>query len=78
MIGQTDKLKKLLKKDGGKEINLGDGRGFTAFHHACANGHPDCVKQLLVHNCDTLLLNDAGKTGWDLAAATRKTDVRQC
>eukprot|EP01051_Picozoa_sp_SAG22_P029993 SAG22_NODE_11395_length_487_cov_0.922680_1_plen_106_part_01 len=43
MIGQADKLKKALKKDGKdggkKEIDSGDGRGFTAYHHACANGH---------------------------------------
>ena len=66
MLGEKEKVKSYAKKD--KEtLDLGDKRGFTAYHHACANGHADVVKALLKAGANSAMMNDGGRTGWDLA-----------
>jgi hypothetical protein len=76
MLGEKDKVKSYAKKDSGA-IDLGDKRGFTAYHHACANGHADAVKALLKAGCNTAKLNDGGRTGWDLAQEMGRSDVTE-
>jgi ankyrin repeat protein len=66
MVGDLRKLGKAAAA-AGKELDRGDPRGCTAFHHACAGGHVDCVKALLKAGCGTARTNDAGETGWALA-----------
>lgn len=53
-------------------LNEVDGRGWTAYHHACAAGHNECVLALLCAGCGTTHLTPlggslGGKSGWDLA-----------
>lgn len=72
MVGDLKKVKKvLLAKE--KGLDKGDPRGQTAFHHACAGGHVDCVKELVKAGCDTLRMNDGGVTGWELARKSGRT-----
>jgi len=86
MVGSADKLKKSLKRlveKGAKAeaelgaLDDGDMRCYTAYHHACAGGHTKCVAQLVAAGCDTACVTDAGKTGWELAEETRKTEVAE-
>ena len=44
---------------------------------ACANGHADVVKALLKAGCSTSMLNDSGRTGWDLAQEMGRTNVTE-
>lgn len=76
MMGEKDKVKSFAKKDE-KTIDTGDKRGFTAYHHACANGHAAVVKVLLKAGCNSAMLNDGGRTGWDLAQDMGRTDVTE-
>ena len=66
-------LKKALAPD--EDIDVADSRGYTAYHHACAGGHLECVKALLKAGCDTLRTNDGGATGWQLAEKGGRSDV---
>ena len=86
MVGSADKLKKSLKRlveKGAKAeaelgaLDDGDMRCYTAYHHACAGGHTKCVAQLVAAGCDTASVTDAGKTGWELAEETRKTEAAE-
>eukprot|EP01043_Picozoa_sp_COSAG02_P027799 COSAG02_NODE_1654_length_11481_cov_3.465033_6_plen_199_part_00 len=74
MMGEKDKVKSLVKKDA-ETIDAGDKRGFTAYHHACANGHEDVVKVLLKAGCNSAMLNDGRRTGWDLAKEMGRANV---
>ena len=76
MMGEKDKVKSFAKKDA-HAIDVGDKRGFTAYHHACANGHADVVKALLKAGCNSAVLNDGRRTGWDLAREMGRTDVTE-
>ena len=60
MLGEKDKVKSFAKKDR-DSLDQGDRRGFTAYHHACANGHAAVVKALLKAGCDTAAVNDSGR-----------------
>ena len=89
MVGDAAKLKKILaaelqaKGGGGKSgskgsskvLDQGDQRGYTAYHHACAGGHEECVKLLIKAGCDTLRTADSGATGWQLASKGGKAGV---
>jgi ankyrin repeat protein len=44
------------------DVNMQDGAGRTAIHHACMNEHLDLVKVLLSVFADTNITNDFGKT----------------
>ena len=61
MLGEKDKVKSFAKKDR-DSLDQGDRRGFTAYHHACANGHAAVVKALLKAGCDTAAVNDSGRS----------------
>lgn len=76
MMGEKDKVKSFAKKDG-CTVDVGDRRGFTAYHHACANGHAGAVKALLKAGCNTAMVNDGGRTGWDLAQEMGRTNVTE-
>jgi len=76
MMGEKDKVKSFVKKDA-DTIDVGDKRGFTAYHHACANGHDDVVKVLLKAGCNSAVLNDGRRTGWDLAKEMGRTNVTE-
>jgi ankyrin repeat protein len=43
--------------------------GFTAFHYACFNNHPDCAEVLARAGCDVGIKDSEGKTGRALAEA---------
>jgi hypothetical protein len=47
----------------------------SRYHHACGNGHADCVRVLLDAGCDTSKRNVVGLTGWALAARLKKASV---
>ena len=76
MLGEKDKVKSFAKKDR-DSLDQGDRRGFTAYHHACANGHADVVKVLLKAGCNSAMLNDSKRTGWDLAQEMGRTNVTE-
>ena len=82
MVGDHKKLESALKKAHKEKvltqlIDAGDRRAFTAYHHAAANGHVDCVKLLLKGGADTSLPNDMGETGWVLATRAHRADVEE-
>eukprot|EP01043_Picozoa_sp_COSAG02_P052823 COSAG02_NODE_5750_length_4068_cov_1.970522_2_plen_536_part_00 len=52
-----------------------DSRGYSAYHHACANGHAGAVQALVHAGCNTQLANDFHLTGWRLALSLKKEDV---
>eukprot|EP01047_Picozoa_sp_COSAG01_P010075 COSAG01_NODE_423_length_17260_cov_203.736962_9_plen_1246_part_00 len=47
--------------------------GFTALHWAACYNHADVAKELIVSGCDTALLNQRGKTAWDVAIQMNST-----
>ena len=49
--------------------------GFSAFHHACLQGHADCVEMLMRAGCSTDRVSASGKTGPNLAAQQGHTGV---
>ena len=77
MAGRAGRLKKLLKQTqpSGKELDAADAKGWTAYHHACALGHADCVKLLCVAGTGTAVATPAGETGWQLAEQLRQPKV---
>ena len=79
--GDAVKLNKLLRalRAVGADIasiDSTDRRLFTPFHVACAGDHAACVRALCAAGSDTAARNDAGQTGWDLAAYLERADVR--
>ncbi|XP_071478636.1 uncharacterized protein [Diadema antillarum] len=64
--GKAAPLAKLLDRAPAL-INLQRDDGHTAIHIAAYNGHLDCVKTLLEHNCDPDLKNTTGETALYLA-----------
>jgi hypothetical protein len=77
MAGRAGRLKKLLKtKPSGAELDAADARGWTAYHHACALGHADCVKLLCIAGAGTAAATPAGETGWQLAERLRREAPR--
>ena len=48
---------------------------YTPLHWACAYGHADVAEELIVHGCDTTMVNDRGKTAWDIAEACESEEV---
>eukprot|EP01052_Picozoa_sp_SAG31_P020144 SAG31_NODE_1502_length_8080_cov_131.725849_2_plen_309_part_00 len=77
-LGDAAKLRALLTHRNGKnmmEIDKGDQRCFTPFAAACAGGHAECVTVLLEAGCDPTLVCDIGRTGAELAAELRRTEV---
>ncbi len=52
-----------------------DSRGYSAYHHACANGHAGAVQALVHAGCNTQLANDFHLTGWRLALSLKKENV---
>jgi hypothetical protein len=73
--GNLQMLQNCLASTPPATINSGDQRRFTPFHVACAAGHAACVKALLQAGCDTNLLNDLYRNGWELAADLRRNEV---
>ena len=73
--GDAAKLEKVVATCSPDELNAGDKRQYTAFHIACAGGHVQCVRALLVARCDATLLNDAGYDGWQLAGSLHRAEV---
>ena len=69
IIGRRRTVKELLGDRDRAELDCGDQRGSTAFHHACAGGHVETLELLLAAGCKTTLTDDRGKTGWALARA---------
>ena len=53
---------RLLLRLGCPNANARDQVGFTALHWACLRGHDAAVRELLAHNVDANLTNDAGWT----------------
>ncbi|CAF4453160.1 unnamed protein product, partial [Rotaria magnacalcarata] len=49
------------------DINLLDGQGQTALHHAAKNGHTNACRFLITHRIDTRILSSCGQTALDLA-----------
>jgi serine/threonine-protein phosphatase 6 regulatory ankyrin repeat subunit B len=43
--------------------------GWTAFHNACCNNHPECAEALARAGCDVRLKDSKGKTGLEVAEA---------
>jgi len=52
----------------GVDVNKVDGNGNSSLHLAAMCGFPKVVRQLLVQNCDTSLVNTDGKKAEDVAA----------
>lgn len=83
LSGDEKGLKQMLKKLRGKkngsatgsEVDAADRRGYTAFHICCAGGYPEATKALVKAGCNTALETSGGKTGWGLAAATKRVAV---
>eukprot|EP01050_Picozoa_sp_SAG11_P015513 SAG11_NODE_2017_length_3918_cov_1.984027_2_plen_192_part_00 len=44
----------------GEVLDGQDKRGYTAYHHACANGHASVVEALVEQGCNTTIANDFG------------------
>lgn len=72
-MGDAVRLQEALHSDAC--VTAGDKRQYTAFHIACAGGHVACARLLLEARCDPTLLNDAGRTGWQLAESLHRTEV---
>eukprot|EP01052_Picozoa_sp_SAG31_P035470 SAG31_NODE_4285_length_3381_cov_1.637112_2_plen_236_part_00 len=77
--GDVGKLKALLKARpaNGLDVDAGDRRQFTAYHQACALGHPECVQALVRAKASTTLRNDVGLTGWEMAQQMKRKDVEK-
>eukprot|EP01045_Picozoa_sp_COSAG04_P023104 COSAG04_NODE_2698_length_3716_cov_4.770904_1_plen_931_part_10 len=57
-----------LLMDAGAEVSaVYPVQGFTAFHAACINNHPDCAEALVRAGCNTSKLDGDGMTGRDIA-----------
>ena len=70
MIGDSKAVSGLVggaRKGSAPGLNESDSRGYTAYHHAAANGHLACVKALIRAGADTTLPDGRGATGWVLA-----------
>jgi ankyrin repeat protein len=49
------------------DINMRDGDGFTAMHHAAARGDNEMILYLVKHGADVMVVNRAGQTTVDMA-----------
>jgi ankyrin repeat protein len=52
---------------GASWINLQNEKGYTPLHLATEHAHVNCVKVLLSHNADKTIVDDRGRTAYDLA-----------
>ena len=75
ITGATKELQRLLNGVAKDHLDSSDNRGYSAYHHACANGYPAAVEMLVEAGCDTQMRNDFGLTGWRLAVSLRKESV---
>ena len=73
--GSTAEVQELLETATRQLMDAQDSRGYSAYHHACANGHAGAVQALVHAGCNTQLANDFHLTGWRLALSLRKDDV---
>jgi ankyrin repeat protein len=69
----TDPAVRGLTASPASSLDVADALGWTAYHHACAAGHQECVLVLLLAGCGTTHLTPTGgqlggQTGWGLAA----------
>lgn len=75
ITGSTAELEGILAAATRQLMDSQDNRGYSAYHHACANGHAAAVQALVHAGCNTQLANDFHLTGWRLAISLRKDDV---
>jgi hypothetical protein len=75
ITGNTRELERMLAGPAKHLLNAQDSRGYTAYHHAASNGHPNTLSSLVAAACDTQIVNHQGLTGWALAASLKKTEV---
>jgi ankyrin repeat protein len=58
-----------LENGSGGDVKTAALRGRTAFHWACLAGHLECVKALILADCDIQMIDCEKRTGHDLAAS---------
>lgn len=75
ITGSTAELEGILEGATRQLMDSQDNRGYSAYHHACANGHAAAVQSLVHAGCNTQLANDFHLTGWRLALSLQKADV---
>eukprot|EP00941_MAST-03F_sp_MAST-3F-sp1_P006218 g6218.t1 len=69
---RSEVLKELIAA--GAFLNARVGKsGDTALHYACLHGSKDIVKLLLENNADHLILNNEGKSPYDIASLSNKS-----
>ena len=66
LSGEDSKVSAMLRKVGMDIIDGQDSRGYTAYHHACANGHAAVVQLLVDQGCSTDQADNFGRTGWQV------------
>jgi ankyrin repeat protein len=64
--GQLKVLRLLLAQGAAVDAMRPD-TGFTAFHMACLNNHPECAEMLARAGCDVSLKSKDGRTGREMA-----------
>lgn len=74
-VGQVARLQAQIDSARPGDLDACDTKSYTPFHVACAGGHTDCVRALLVAGCDPMLRCDTGYTGWELAAQLKRDAV---
>lgn len=73
--GSAAEVEAMLETAPRQLMDAQDSRGYSAYHHACANGHAGAVQALVHAGCNTQLANDFHLTGWRLALSLKKDDV---
>ncbi|XP_069127645.1 transient receptor potential cation channel subfamily A member 1-like isoform X2 [Argopecten irradians] len=75
--GNLSEVQRLYKIDKSR-IYIQDSRGFSALHHAAANGHRDVVEFIVTAGADINLQNKNGDTSLHVAVDGDHTDVLNC
>ena len=73
--GSASEVGQMLRGIAPALLDSQDNRGYSAYHHACANGHAAVVEALVHAGCNTQLANDFHLTGWRLARSLKKETV---